>query len=111
MSRALFLVARDEALVRSQEAPLTKNALGGQLGTYSSPSIGQRSSRGHESVSAFPASAVRGSALRHRRHKHTHGARSEERAANSAQAARLACADVRSKKEEIESMTKFNCKT
>ena len=39
MSRVLFLVARDEALARSQEAPVTKNALGGQLGPYSSPSL------------------------------------------------------------------------
>ena len=83
MSRALFLVARDVALAGSQEAPLTKNALGGQLGPYSSPSL-VSARRGVTKASPVSCERGEGQRAQHRRRTHMTGARSDE--ANSAQA-------------------------
>ena len=70
MSRALFLVARDEALLRSQEAPLTKNALGGQLGPYSSPSLVSARRGVTKAYLRFLRDREEGQRAQHRRRTH-----------------------------------------
>ena len=118
MSRALFLVARDVALAGSQEAPLTKNALGGQLGPYSSPSL-VSARRGV--TKAYPRLLrPRRGAARSAQTPHAHDmelvARSEPQ--TLPRRASCECVRVRCKKNraqpsvrqynEIESVTKFN---
>ena len=83
MSRALFLVARDEGLARSQEAPHTKNARWAagavQLAVFWSALV-----EGSRKRIRASCDREEGQRAQHRRRTHMTGARSDE--ANSAQA-------------------------